>query len=575
MKNFLSRMAVACVGVMYTFSALAQDGQRLGGKYEFAEQANDDMTPHKKMEIVNMLKSSETILRRQGKLADVKSNPSNARTSVATTTFIWPIKQAVGYSDNGFYGISNYVDNNAALNQVMDYNCGNRTYDQSNGYNHAGTDIFTWPFGWQKMNENAVEAIAGASGIILAKSNGNSDQNCAFCTTACDWNAVYIIHADGTVAWYGHLKNNSLTTKAVGEAVAAGEYLGIVGSSGNSTGPHLHFELYTNSSYTQLIDPWAGPCNAHGYPDNNTSWWAAQQNYRVPTLNKLLISGSVPQLGQCAANEQAYEKVNFVRGQNITFTSYYRDVLAGQTASCVVKRPNGSVWKSWTESFGSTSNAWWTGMQYTLTNNASDVPNGTWTYQVTYNGTTQTKNFAVGTTLPFTITNWSANKQGTAVALQLNTNNEASISKVNFQRSTNGSSYTQIATFNGKNQINNIYTYTHTAPGTNNYYRAEIVTTSGSKTYSAVKQVTFTANKTSRLAVLGNPFKNSLTVSIATPVRGQLLQLVSTSGVTVYSKAVPTVATQVVIETASLPSGIYQLILKDAEGNIERKTVVK
>ena len=43
-------------------------------------------------------------------------------------------------------------------------------------------------------------------GIIIGKDDGNFDQNCAFCTSSCSWNAVYIQQADGSIAWYGHLK---------------------------------------------------------------------------------------------------------------------------------------------------------------------------------------------------------------------------------------------------------------------------------------------------------------------------------------------------------------------------------
>lgn len=48
----------------------------------------------------------------------------------------------------GFYGISNYVDTDSNFpNSLLDYNCGMRTYDRENGYNHAGIDYFTWPYG--------------------------------------------------------------------------------------------------------------------------------------------------------------------------------------------------------------------------------------------------------------------------------------------------------------------------------------------------------------------------------------------------------------------------------------------
>jgi murein DD-endopeptidase MepM/ murein hydrolase activator NlpD len=51
---------------------------------------------------------------------------------------------------------------------------------------------------------------------------------------------VIIDHGDGLSSLYGHLDTVLVVT---GNAVAAGEVIGTVGSSGNATGPHLHFEI--------------------------------------------------------------------------------------------------------------------------------------------------------------------------------------------------------------------------------------------------------------------------------------------------------------------------------------------
>ncbi|WP_344220882.1 M23 family metallopeptidase [Kribbella sancticallisti] len=53
-------------------------------------------------------------------------------------------------------------------------------------------------------------------------------------------NQIKIRHADGTETWYNHLSKIIVT---VGERVDAGEQIGAVGSTGNSTGPHLHLEI--------------------------------------------------------------------------------------------------------------------------------------------------------------------------------------------------------------------------------------------------------------------------------------------------------------------------------------------
>ncbi|HIE37992.1 MAG TPA: M23 family metallopeptidase [Anaerolineales bacterium] len=53
-------------------------------------------------------------------------------------------------------------------------------------------------------------------------------------------NLVLVDHADGWQTWYAHLSYISVTA---GQEVAQGEVIGAAGSTGYSTGPHLHFEL--------------------------------------------------------------------------------------------------------------------------------------------------------------------------------------------------------------------------------------------------------------------------------------------------------------------------------------------
>ncbi len=59
-------------------------------------------------------------------------------------------------------------------------------------------------------------------------------------------NVIEIQHADGTITRYAHMKNNSMQVR-VGDTVAGGQQIGQVGSTGQSTGPHLHLELLSPS----------------------------------------------------------------------------------------------------------------------------------------------------------------------------------------------------------------------------------------------------------------------------------------------------------------------------------------
>ncbi|MCB5164042.1 LysM peptidoglycan-binding domain-containing M23 family metallopeptidase [Streptomyces bambusae] len=67
-------------------------------------------------------------------------------------------------------------------------------------------------------------------------------------------NEVIIRHSDGRYSQYAHLSSLSVSA---GQVVGAGDTVGLSGSTGNSTGPHLHFEIRTGPSYGQDIDPLA------------------------------------------------------------------------------------------------------------------------------------------------------------------------------------------------------------------------------------------------------------------------------------------------------------------------------
>lgn len=349
-----------------------------GGEAPFF--AHDEITPEMRAEIMENIRTNEAWIKQSGKW------PENFGAKTSSTSLAFPLAWNDGFSDYGFYGISNFADHNAGFPNVLtDYNCGYRTYDTDGGYNHQGIDYFLWPFYWKMMEDEAVKIIAAAPGMIVGRYDGQFDQNCAF--NPGSWNAVYVRHDDGSLIWYGHMKNGSLTDKGLGDMVEAGEYLGLVGSSGNSTGPHLHFEVY--DAENNLVDPYSGACNDW----NASSWWATQPDYIEPRINSLLTHDTPPVFNPCPESETTNEQDIFDPGQTAYFAFYAADLRATDLVELKITDALGNVWDEWEflqpfDYYSASFWYWWY--------NLPAGPEGIWTWEATLDGNTYTHNFQLG-----------------------------------------------------------------------------------------------------------------------------------------------------------------------------------
>ena len=122
---------------------------------------------------------------------------------------------------------------------------------------YSGT--FTWPlpgytsassaYGWRthpiygtRKFHKGEDIPAPTGAAIVAAASGT--------VTTAGWvsgygNYTVINHGGGVMTAYGH---QSAIYVSVGQTVSAGQTIGAVGSTGNSTGPHLHFEVYVNGA---------------------------------------------------------------------------------------------------------------------------------------------------------------------------------------------------------------------------------------------------------------------------------------------------------------------------------------
>ena len=65
-----------------------------------------------------------------------------------------------------------------------------------------------------------------------------------------------IPHGSGNTTLYGHMSTRKVS---VGQQVRQGDVIGITGSTGNSTGPHLHFEVVENGKRVNPLSHGADP----------------------------------------------------------------------------------------------------------------------------------------------------------------------------------------------------------------------------------------------------------------------------------------------------------------------------
>ncbi|MFV5992802.1 M23 family metallopeptidase [Streptomyces sp. NPDC056231] len=104
-------------------------------------------------------------------------------------------------------------------------------------HKHSGQD-FAVPVG------TTVEA-AHSGTVVKAGPNGGGDGPAY-------GNAIVIKHGNGTYSQYAHLSRIDVR---IGQTVGTGEKIALSGNTGNSSGPHLHFEIRQTANYGSAINP--------------------------------------------------------------------------------------------------------------------------------------------------------------------------------------------------------------------------------------------------------------------------------------------------------------------------------
>ncbi|MBZ5489855.1 MAG: M23 family metallopeptidase [Acidobacteriia bacterium] len=155
-------------------------------------------------------------------------------------------------------GYSAWFDHDTSTS-LLRYDC-NTTFQYND---HHGTDFAC---------STGTNVFAGATGTIYFTTNGCPDGSSPTCGGGYGNHIRLQATRDGRVSIYAHLESGTLTSLT---SVGCGFLIAQSGASGDATGPHLHFELWQNTSIGTRLDFFGGACNS-------PSFWV-NQNGGFPT----------------------------------------------------------------------------------------------------------------------------------------------------------------------------------------------------------------------------------------------------------------------------------------------------
>jgi hypothetical protein len=179
----------------------------------------------------------------------------------------------------GYFYPTAYMDEGG-----RDWGCGDIYYS-----GHTGSDFGVGS--WAGMDAGR-RIVAAADGVVSSAHDGEYDR----CSTGDCGEANYVVidHANGRRTMYWHLKQWSVAVSA-GQYVTCGTTLGYVGSSGYSTGPHIHFEVRESNGASG--DPFDGACSAP------PTYWISQGDYGGLPGNVCPSTGPCAQVAQLGCGQ--------------------------------------------------------------------------------------------------------------------------------------------------------------------------------------------------------------------------------------------------------------------------------
>lgn len=347
--------ALLALGVLHS-AAAEQPRLSGGGPISTSSQSEQQVSCFSGIDRKNIAAGTKAFIQQFGPL----STPTKIVTATAAAaTSLYTFYPQAGTLFGDLF-IVNYNDLDGSSG-VLSYDCGEWSY---NG--HDATDVALRSFAEQAIG---VPIYAALDGVVISTNDGEFDMN--FTNPDVAANFVRMDHGNGRVADYWHMKNGSVAVSP-GEFVKAGQQIGLTGSSGRSTGPHIHFASRDNGVD---FEPFAGACrggasgwtnqNAH---NSNTYLWDGAASF--DNIAGIVPPFAFPHSGQIATTDPFV--YTWVFGGNMPIGSTMRHQL---------RRPNGTIaTDSGTFNINNTEHfrTWWWWFGHDTTSTGISTTTGTW-----------------------------------------------------------------------------------------------------------------------------------------------------------------------------------------------------
>ena len=253
----------------------------------------------------------------------------HAKCEPSTLPLTWPVEGEIGKD----WTTTNFFDLDSRSNFTLDYEGGQRTYD-----GHNAIDIVITSF---RTMVQGVQVLAAAEGVVSQYEDGHSSRSLKSNRDRPPGeferaNYIAIYHENGMLTRYLHLRKDSALVR-VGDRVRAGQPIGLIGSSGSSTWPHLHFEVLG--------------CDGVAISSMENNMFLDPPPYQMPfVLQDLVIrAGNLPE------DQTERKRIIIDEQPNLTAVAHGNDLvvgvliaggLPGDTLRVTLRYPNGRTYRT-------------------------------------------------------------------------------------------------------------------------------------------------------------------------------------------------------------------------------------